>query len=110
MLQWDILMATKLCIIASFIALTFNSIAFSCEDITMTPKEFYTLAGRDKCYASYDGGCVCRIIDGNRTFPVNKSENVFLKGCKCKMFYMCYKDGPCHHQEICEECETAVNN
>ena len=96
-------------ILVSFMALNVNYV-LACEDVTMSPKEFYTLAGRDKCYASYDGGCVCKIVDGTRTFPINKSENVFLKGCKCKMFYMCYKDGPCHHQEICEECETAVNN
>lgn len=82
------------------------SYVFACEDITISPKEFYTIAGRDKCWTSFDGGCVCHVVDGKRTFLINKSESVFLKGCKCKMFLMCYQSGPCMHQEVCEECQT----
>lgn len=95
-------------IFLSIIILFIGTMASACEDASMSPKEFYTLVGRDKCYASYDGGCVCRIVDGARTFPINKSESVFLRGCKCKMFLMCYDNGPCMHQEVCEECENDV--
>lgn len=93
-------------LLLSIILLSTGTIAAACEDVSMSPKEFYTLAGRNKCYASYDGGCVCRVVDGTRTFPINKSESVFLKGCKCQMFLMCYDNGPCIHQEVCEQCQT----
>lgn len=88
-----------------FSVLNVNQI-YACEDVSLSPKEFYTLAGRDKCYASYDGGCVCRVVDGVRTFPIAKCLEHPRNICECKAVFSCY-DNVCTHMEVFNECPAA---
>ena len=60
---------TKLAIwifLLSFIGVTD---VMACE-VQVTPKQFYSIEGRNKCYAACDAGCGCEYIDGERKFSI----------------------------------------
>ena len=59
-------MKTILYIIPAFIALSCNSVVFACDNVTVTPKSFYSLEGRQSCYTACDNGCLCTYKDDGR--------------------------------------------
>lgn len=90
----------------SFIfVLLISTTASACDDINLTPKEFYSIEGRKKCWSILQEGCACRITESDKIFLVqncprhNQPEN----RCNCKTVLMCY-DTECIHQEVCDAC------
>ena len=69
----------------SFIVITD---VMACEDITMTPSKFYSLAGRQQCYDTIQSGCSCIINDGERRFIINQQPT----GCHCGPVWVCYDE------------------
>lgn len=70
---------------------------FACEDVTMMPKEFYSLAGRDKCYAAYEQGCSCVINNDGRLLTARKGGDVERMKIA---FQVCSKTEPTFCKEI----------
>ncbi len=79
--------------------------AGACEDANFTPKEFYSIEGRKKCWNILQEGCVCRIMDAGKTYPVENCQRHDHpeNRCNCKVVLMCYEN-ECINKEVCDEC------
>ena len=63
----------------SFIGITD---VMACEEAKFTPKEFYSLAGRQACKATLAAGCGCEVVDNDFVFYVGNKGELLPPNCK----------------------------
>lgn len=86
--------------------ITISTIVFACEDVSLSPKEFYTLAGREKCYIAYEQGCSCVINNDGRILEAKKGGTVESMSIA---FQICSKTEPETCRVIIGKLENPTN-